>query len=311
MRDGSRHLLPLCAVIEARSDAQSATTQQFQSTPEAAADVPLTIIQPVRGWRSLGLRDLWPYRELFYFFTWRDLKVRYKQTVIGAVWAVLQPFATMIVFTVFFGNLAGLSSDGAPYAVFSFAALLPWTLFSSAVTQAGMSLIANQSLVTKVYFPRLIIPIASTLSKVVDFLLSCLVMAGLMVYYGVAPTVWVVAVLPLLFLLTMATALGAGLWLAALNARYRDFVYIIPFLIQTWFFLTPIVYSTRILPARFTFIYGLNPMVGVVQGFRWALIGQAAHVGPLLIVSCGIVLAMLVSGLAYFRRTETIFADVV
>jgi lipopolysaccharide transport system permease protein len=236
--------------------------------------------------------------------------VRYKQTVIGAVWAILQPFATMVVFTIFFGNLAGLSSDGAPYAVFSFAALIPWTLFSSALSQAGMSLIANQSLVTKVYFPRLIIPIASTLSKVADFLLSLVVMAGLMVYYSVVPTIGIL-VLPLLFLLTMATALAGGLWLAALNARYRDFVYIIPFLVQTWFFLTPIVYSANLLPSQFTFIYGLNPMVGVVQGFRWALLGSAAHVGPLLILSCVMVLVMLVGGLAYFRRTETIFADVV
>lgn len=299
-------------MIQARSKTQSATTLQTHSnaSSEAAAEVPLTIIRPVRGWRSLGLRELWVHRELFYFFTWRDLKVRYKQTVIGAVWAVLQPFATMVVFTVFFGNLAGLSSEGAPYAVFSFAALLPWTLFSSALTMAGMSIVANQSLVTKVYFPRLIIPIAATLSKVVDFLLSCLVMAGLMAYYDIVPTVWVL-ILPLLFLLTMATALAAGLWLAALNARYRDFVYIIPFLVQTWFFLTPIVYSTQILPAQFTFIYGLNPMVGVVQGFRWALLGQAAHVGPLLILSCVMVLVMFVGGLAYFKRTETIFADVV
>lgn len=298
-------------MIETRSDAESTTQRApFPAIPDVAAEVPLTIIRPVRGWPSLGLRDLWAYRELFYFFTWRDLKVRYKQTVIGAVWAVLQPFLMMVVFTVFFGNLAGLSSDGAPYAVFIFAALLPWTLFSSALTQAGMSVVSNPSLVTKVYFPRLIIPIASTLSKVVDFLLSCVVMAGLMAYYDVVPTIWVL-ILPLLFLLTMATALAAGLWLAALNARYRDFVYIIPFLVQTWFFLTPIVYSTQILPAQFTFIYGLNPMVGVVQGFRWALLGQAAHVGPLLILSCVMVLVMFVGGLAYFKRTETIFADVV
>jgi lipopolysaccharide transport system permease protein len=299
-------------VIEAHSDAQPTPAPQAPLNADltAAADVPLTIIRPARGWPSLGLRDLWAYRELFYFLTWRDLKVRYKQTVIGAVWAVVQPLVTMVVFTVFFGNLAGLSSEGAPYAVFSFAALLPWTLFSSALTQAGMSVVANQGLVTKVYFPRLIIPIASTLSKVVDFFLSCLVMVGLMVYYGVAPTVWV-AVLPLLFLLTMATALAAGLWLAALNARYRDIMYVLPFLVQVWFFLTPVVYSAGILPSRFTFIYGLNPMVGVVQGFRWALVGHAAHVGPLLSLSCVIVLAMLVGGVAYFRRTESIFADVV
>jgi lipopolysaccharide transport system permease protein len=295
-------------VIEAPSDAPSAP--QLHPPPGVAADVPLTVIRPVRGWRSLGLRDLWAYRELFYFLTWRDLKVRYKQTVVGAAWAILQPLVTMVVFTVFFGHLAGLKSDGAPYAVFSFAALLPWTLFSSALTQASMSITTNQQLVTKIYFPRLIIPIASTLANVVDFLLAGLVMAAVMAYYGIVPSVWI-AFLPLLFLLTMASALAAGLWLAALNARYRDIVYTVPFLVQFWFFLTPVVYSAGLLPARFTFIYGLNPMVGVVQGFRWALIGHAPHVGPLLILSCGIVLAMLVGGLAYFRRTEAIFADVV
>jgi lipopolysaccharide transport system permease protein len=298
-------------VIETRSDAQSASTLENPSdvTPGAAANVPLTIIRPVRGWRSLGLRDLWAYRELFYFLMWRDLKVRYKQTVLGAVWAVLQPLVAMVVFTIFFGHLAHIESQGAPYAVFVLAGLVPWTLFSSALTQASMSVASNQALVTKIYFPRLIIPIASTLANVVDFLLSCLVLAAVMAYYGVVPTVWV-AILPLLFLLTMASALAAGMWLAALNARYRDVQYTIPFLVQVWFFLTPIVYSVNLLPARFTFIYGLNPMVGVVQGFRWALLGQADHVGPLLILSCGIVLAMLVGGLAYFRRTETIFADV-
>jgi homopolymeric O-antigen transport system permease protein len=308
-------------VLDTHSDAQSAAPQtQFQSALGAAPDALLTIIRPVRGWRALGLRDLWPYRELFYFLTVRDLKVRYRQSVIGAGWGVLKPFVQMVVFTVFFGKLAGLSSDGAPYAVFSFAALIPWNLFSSALNQASVSLTMNQTLITKVYFPRLIIPIASTLSNVVDFVISCLVMAGLMVYYHVTPTIWI-AVLPLLFLLTMATALGAGLWLAALNARYRDIQYVSGFLVQLWFFLTPVVYSAGILPARFTFIYGLNPMVGVVQGFRSALIGSATHghvaqvaalhVGPLLILSCGIVLVMLVGGLAYFRRTETIFADVV
>jgi lipopolysaccharide transport system permease protein len=298
-------------VFEAPTDAQPATALQTPSpaSPEAA-DVPLTIIRPVRGWRNLGLSDLWEYRELFYFLTWRDLKVRYKQTVVGVVWAVLQPFLTMIVFTVFFGLLTHQKSEGAPFAVFTFTGLLPWNLFSGALNKASISITGNQQLVTKVYFPRLIIPIASTLAYVVDFLLSCLIMAGVMAYYGVVPTVWV-AVLPLLLLLTMATALAAGLWLAALNARYRDIVYTVPFIVQFWFFLTPIVYSAQILPARFTFIYGLNPMVGVVQGFRWALIGQADHVGPLLILSCGIVLATLVGGLAYFRRTETIFADVV
>jgi homopolymeric O-antigen transport system permease protein len=296
---------------DTRSDAQSAPAPQTQApgTSSAAEDFPVTVIEPVRGWRSLGLHDVWEYRELFYFLTWRDLKVRYKQTVVGTAWALLNPFVTMVVFTVFFGKLLNVQSDGAPYAIFSFSALLPWNLFSSSLTQASGSLITNQALVTKVYFPRLIIPIASTLSNVADFLIGMVVLAGLMVYYHIVPTVWIAA-LPLLVLLTMATALGAGLWLAALNARYRDVNYIVPYLVQFWFFLTPVVYSTSILPQRFTFIYGLNPMVGVVQGFRWAILGQGDHVGPLLILSCGIVLVMLAGGLAFFKRTESILADV-
>lgn len=299
---------------------ETRTEPQVQPALAADADAPMTIIRPLRGWRSFGLRDLWPYRELFYFLTIRDLKVRYRQSILGAGWGVLKPFVQMVVFTVFFSKLAHLSSDGAPYAVFSFAALIPWNLFQSALSQASVSLTMNQNLITKVYFPRLVIPIASTLSNVVDFVISCAVMAGLMAYYHVVPTVWI-AVLPLLFLLTMATALGAGLWLAALNARYRDIQYVSGFLVQLWFFLTPVVYSAGVLPPRFTFVYGLNPMVGVVQGFRSALIGSATHghtahvaalhVGPLLLLSLGIVLVMLVGGLAYFRRTETIFADVV
>lgn len=308
-------------MVEARPDAQASPSQApHQPAPTVATAVPLTVIQPVRGWRSLGLRDLWVYRELFYFFLWRDLKVRYRQTVIGVAWALLVPFVSMVVFTVFFGNLAGIKSDGAPYAVFLFAAMLPWNLFASALTGAGMSIASSQALVTKVYFPRLIIPISSTLAFVVDFLISCVVMAGLMAYYQIAPTARI-AVVPLLVLLAIASALAAGLWLAALNARYRDIRYTLPFLTQFWFFLTPVLYPTGILPDRFTFIYGLNPMVGVVQGFRWALIGSATHgraahmdavhVGPLLIISCGMVVALLVGGLAYFRRTEAVFADLV
>jgi lipopolysaccharide transport system permease protein len=301
----------MAALPDTRPDPQPATAQprQVGAAPNVAEDFPLTVIRPVSGWRSLGLHDVWEYRELFYFLTWRDLKVRYKQTVVGTAWALLNPFVTMVVFTVFFGKLLNVQSDGAPYAIFSFSALLPWNLFSSSLTQASGSLITNQALVTKVYFPRLIIPIASTLSNVADFLIGMVVLAGLMAYYHIVPTIWL-AVLPLLVLLTMATALGAGLWLAALNARYRDINYVVPYLVQFWFFLTPVVYSTSILPQRFTFIYGLNPMVGVVQGFRWAILGQGDHVGPLLILSCVIVLVMLAGGLAFFKRTESILADV-
>jgi lipopolysaccharide transport system permease protein len=273
-------------------------------------DPPTVVIKPSRGWVSLGLRDLWVYRELFYFLVWRDVKVRYKQTVIGALWAVLQPFLTMVVFSLIFGRAAGLSSDGFPYPVFIYAALLPWQLFATALTQSSMSIVANKQLVTKVYFPRLIIPIASTLAGVVDFVISSFVLVGLMAYYHIVPTIWVV-ITPLLVVFALVTAIAVGLWLAALNARYRDVQYTIPFLIQLWFFVTPIVYSTGILPDRLTFVYGLNPMVGVVQGFRWALLGSASHVGPLMILAVGIVSVLLLGGLAYFRRTERIFADLV
>jgi len=277
---------------------------------EGAAVPPAVVLEPRRGWASLGLRELWTYRELLYFLVWRDVKVRYKQTLIGAVWAVLQPVLTMIVFSLIFGRAAGLSSEGFPYPVFIYTALLPWQLFATALNQSSMSLVTNQQLVTKVYCPRLILPIASTLAALVDFGISFFVLIGLMAYYGIVPTIWVVT-LPLLVALAVATALAVGLWLAALNARYRDIQYTIPFLTQFWFFVTPIVYSAGLLPHSLTFVYGLNPMVGVVQGFRWALLGHATHVGPLMALAVAMVVLLLVGGLAYFRRTERLFADLV
>jgi homopolymeric O-antigen transport system permease protein len=276
----------------------------------AADSAPVTILKPTEGWISLGFRDLWAYRELFYFLAWRDVKVRYKQTVIGGLWAILQPVLTMIVFSLIFGRAAGLSSDGYPYPIWVFAALLPWQLFTTAVTQSSMSLVTSQQLITKVYFPRLIIPVASTLASVVDFFMSFVVLIALMGYYHIVPTIWVIT-LPLFLGLALATALATGLWLTALNARYRDVQYTIPLLIQLWFFLTPVVYSTTILPDRFEFLYGLNPMVGVVQGFRWALLGSAPNVGVLTILAFTMTLVMLVTGAAYFRRTERVFADIV
>ena len=273
-------------------------------------DPPAVVIQPSRGLISLGLRDLWAYRELFYFLVWRDVKVRYKQTVIGALWAILQPFLTMVVFSLIFGRAAGLSSDGFPYPVFIYTALLPWQLFATALTQSSMSIVVNRQLVTKVYFPRLIIPISSTLAGVVDFFISSFVLVGLMAYYHLVPSIWVV-ITPLLVVLALVTALAIGLWLAALNAKYRDVQYTIPFLIQFWFFVTPIVYSTGILPDRLTFVYGLNPMVGVVQGFRWALLGSSTHIGPLTILAFSMTVVLLGTGAAFFRRTERVFADLV
>lgn len=267
-----------------------------------------SVLGPRRG-LSLGLRELWAYRELFYFLLWRDIKVRYKRTAIGAAWAVLQPFLTMIVFSVFFGHLAHLPSDKFPYPVFAFAGLLPWQMFMYALTQSSTSLVANQSLVSKVYFPRLIIPLASSLAGVVDFLLGSVVLAAMMAYYGVAPTAAIV-LLPLFVLLALATALAVGLWLSALNVEYRDVQYVVPFLTQFWLLATPIAYSTSLLPGQWRIIYGLNPMAGVVEGFRWALLGRASGFGPLLAVSASVVLAALVGGAYYFRRMERGFADV-
>lgn len=276
------------------------------TTPAA----PTLVIRPSRGWISLNLRDLWEYRELLYFLVWRDIKVRYKQTAIGAAWAIIQPFMTMVVFSVFFGSLAKVPSDGLPYPVFAYCALLPWQLFAHALTESGNSLVANQNLITKVYFPRLVIPLAAVLSGIVDFGIAFLVLLGLMFFYGIVPTVAVVT-LPLFVLLAISTALAVGLWLSALNVEYRDVRYTIPFLTQFWLFLTPVAYSSTLVPEQWRALYGLNPLAGVVEGFRWALLGKASLAGPMLAVSVGVVMLLLVSGTYYFRRMEKTFADFV
>jgi lipopolysaccharide transport system permease protein len=282
-----------------------------QTLPEPLTEqeAPTTIIRPSRGWVSLNLRDLWRYRELLYFLTWRDIKVRYKQTVLGAAWAVLQPFFTMVVFSVFFGRLAQVPSDGIPYPIFSYSALLPWQLFAHALTESGNSLVGNQQLITKVYFPRLIIPIAPVLAGLVDFGIAFVVLLGMMLYYGIVPTAAVLT-LPVFLLLALATAMAMGLWLSALNVQYRDVRYTIPFLTQLWLFATPIAYSSSLVPEQWRTLYGLNPMAGVVEGFRWALLGKTPP-GPLLMVSAAVVCLLLVGGLFYFRRMERTFADVV
>ncbi len=269
-----------------------------------------TLLRPSRGWIALNLRDLWVYRELIYFLTWRDLKVRYKQTALGAAWAVLQPVLSMVIFTFFFGNLLQVDSEGLPYAVFSYTALLPWGLFAKALGESGRSLVANRNMLTKVYFPRLVIPISTILSGVVDFAIQFIVLLGLMWYFEIAPTsaVWT---LPFLLLLALVTALGVGLWLAALNVLYRDVGYVLPFLTQLWFYVTPIVYSSTELPENMRLLYALNPMVGVVDGFRWALLGTETAPGPMLAVSAIISVLILISGLFYFRRMERTFADMV
>jgi len=279
------------------------------STPQVV-DFPRIFIQPSRGWVPLRLKELWEYRELLYFLVWRDVKVRYKQTVLGAAWAIIQPFFTMVVFSIFFGRLAGIPSDGLPYPIFAYCALLPWQLFSHAMTESGNSLVANQNLITKVYFPRLVIPISAVLAGLVDFGIAFLVLLGMMAYYGMAPTIAVVT-LPLFILLAVSSALAVGLWLSALNVQYRDVRYTIPFLAQFWLFATPIAYPSSLVPEGWRVLYGLNPMAGVVEGFRWALLGTANAPGSMLAVSVAVVLALLISGLYYFRSMERTFADVV
>ncbi len=268
----------------------------------------IIIIRPSRGWLDLNLREVWRYRELVYFLTWRDIKVRYKQTFLGAAWAILQPFLTMVVFTLFFGRLAHIPSDDVPYPIFSYAALLPWQLFSKALNDAGRSLVANRNMLTKVYFPRLVIPMASLLGGVVDFGIAFLVLLAMMAYYGIAPTARVWALVPFL-LLALITALGVGLWLSALNVLYRDVGYTLPFLTQAWMFITPIAYSSTLVPPKWRLLYALNPMAGVVNGFRWALLGTPTGPDASLAVSTAIAFLLLASGLYFFRRMERQFAD--
>jgi len=279
------------------------------STLPIAEQIPTILIRPSRGWVALNLRDLWLYRELLYFLTWRDIKVRYKQTVLGAAWAILQPFFTMVVFSIFFGRLAQVPSDGIPYPIFAYCALVPWSYFAGALDRAGNSLVGSANLITKVYFPRLAIPISAVLAGLLDFGIAFVVLLGMMFYYGTAPTAAVLT-LPLFLLLAIATALAVGLWLSALNVQYRDVRYTIPFLTQLWLFATPIAYSSSLVPEQWRALYGLNPMAGVVEGFRWALLGKEPP-GPLLAVSVIVVLLLLIGGLYYFRRMEKTFADVV
>ncbi len=267
-------------------------------------------IEPSRGWVSLGLRELWEFRELLYFFTWRDIKVRYKQTVLGAAWAVIQPFFTMVVFSLFFGRLARVPSDGIPYPIFSYSALVPWTFFATGVTMSSNSLVGAANLIKKIYFPRLVVPIASILSGAVDFVLAFLVLLAMMAFYGIYPTANVVW-LPFLVLLAFATALGVGFWFSALNVQFRDVRYAIPFLVQFWLFATPIAYPSSLLDEPWRTLYGINPMVGVVEGFRWALLGTDTAPGPIIVMSSLVAIGLLSSGAFYFRRLEKTFADVV
>jgi lipopolysaccharide transport system permease protein len=274
-------------------------------------ELPTLRIAPSKGWVPLKLRDLWEYRELLYFLIWRDIKVRYKQTALGATWAIIQPFFTMVVFSIFFGHLAKVPSDGIPYPLFSFAALVPWTFFANGLSQSSNSLVGSGTLITKVYFPRLIIPLASVFSGIVDFVLAFVVLLGMMVYYGLMPTTMNVLWLPLFLLLALTTSLGVGLWLSALNVEYRDVRYIVPFITQFWMLATPIGYPSSLLQQPWRTLYGLNPMVGVAEGFRWALLGTNTAPGPIIAVSSAAAVLILVTGAFYFRRMEKTFADLV
>jgi lipopolysaccharide transport system permease protein len=267
-------------------------------------------IAPAKGWVSLKLNDLIEYRELLYFLVWRDIKVRYKQTALGAAWAIIQPVMTMVLFSLFFGRLAKMPSDGVPYPIFSFAALVPWTFFSLGLAQSSNSLVGSGSLIKKVYFPRLIVPVATVLAAVVDFALAFFVLLAMMLFYGIIPSINVLW-LPAFVLLALVTALGVGLWLSALNVEFRDVRFIVPFLTQFWMFATPIAYPSSLLKEPWHTIYGINPMVGVVEGFRWALLGTNSAPGPIIVVSSLAALLILISGAFYFKRMERTFADLV
>ncbi len=277
----------------------------MNSTPQ-----PTVIIQPSKGLLHLELGALWQYRELLYFLVWRDVKVRYKQTAIGAGWAIIQPLMTMVIFTVIFGKFARIPSDGLPYPVFAYTALLPWNYFSHAMGRCGNSMVASASLFTKVYYPRLISPLASVVTPAVDFFLSFLVLLGLMVWYGITPT-WRVLALPAFLLLALMTALAVGLWLAPINVKFRDVAYTLPFANQIWMYASPVVYPVSLVPERWRVLYSLNPMVGVIEGFRWALLGKESPDFLVMAVSAAVVLVLLMGGILYFRQVERTFADVV
>jgi lipopolysaccharide transport system permease protein len=278
--------------------------------PAKARNTQFMRIQASKGWVSLKFHELWDYRELFYFLVWRDVKVRYKQTALGAAWAIIQPLFTMVIFSLFFGRLAKVPSDGLPYPLFSFTALVPWTFFAYGLNQSSNSLVGSANLITKVYFPRLAVPISSVVAGTVDFLLALAVLFFMMVHYRLSPTRNIIF-LPLFFLLTLTTSLGVGLWLSALNVKFRDVRLMLPFLVQIWMFATPIAYPSSLLHEPWRTVYGLNPMVGVVEGFRWALLGVKTPPGPMVIVSGAMSVLILLGGVIYFRRMEKTFADLV
>lgn len=302
------------AIDTVEIEEQSAVADIPAAAPPPTPDVPVTVIQPTRGLSFVDLHALWHYRELLYFLVWRDVKVRYKQTLLGVLWVILQPLASMTIFTILFGVLLKAPSGDVPYPVFAFAGLLPWNYFASALTRSSTSVVNSANLLTKIYFPRLVIPLSAVLSSLVDFAVSAAVFAVIMLIYGIVPTTSIF-LLPLFLLLAMITALGFGLWLSALNVRYRDVNYLVPFLVQIWMYLTPVVYATTLIPERYRFLLSLNPMTGVIEGFRRALLGPGVTdtvLAPgLVAVSVGIALVVFFSGLVFFRTTERTFADIV
>jgi lipopolysaccharide transport system permease protein len=292
-----------------RTSVRAAVAPNREESPAFSGNLPRTRRQASTGWAWPKLRELWEFRELTYFFAWRDIKVRYKQTVMGALWAIIQPLITMVLFSLFFGRLANMPSDGLPYPVFSYAALVPWTFFVNGLTQASNSLVSSAHMIKKMYFPRLALPIAAVLAGIIDFVLAFLVLLGMMFYYRLIPTsnvIW----LPLFFLLAVITSLGVGLWLSAMNVQFRDVRYAMPLLIQAWLFATPIAYPSSAISEPWRTLLGLNPMAGVVEGFRWALLGTDTMPGPMTGVSAVVALTLLISGAFYFRRMEQGFADV-
>jgi lipopolysaccharide transport system permease protein len=286
------------------------STVATASRSTGLSDVPVLHITPPSRWWVIPVGELWAYRELLYFFVWRELKVRYKQTAVGAAWAVLQPFLTMLIFSLFFGKLAHIPSGGLPYPVFYYSALLPWMYFAASLQNATNKIVENQHVITKVYFPRLLLPISGTLTGLVDFGISFLMFVAIMIYYRIHPG-WAILMLPVFLLLAVLTALGVGLWLSALNAIYRDVRYVVPFLVQFWMFASPVAYPSSLVPAKWRWLYGLNPMAGVIEGFRWSLTGAGDPPSRLLLVSSGMVLTVLAGGLIYFQKMETTVADVV
>ena len=271
---------------------------------------PTLVIQPRRHLFALDINAIWEYRELLYFLIWRDLKVRYRQSVIGVGWVILQPLMTMVVFTAVFGKFVGVPSDGLPYPIFIFSALLPWTLFANSLTRGSASVVGNTQLVSKIYFPRLILPLSGVLSPVADFAVAFVILIGMMVWFGISPT-WGILALPLLVLLAILTALAIGLWLSALNVRYRDVGHAVPFLVQIWMFITPVTYPVSLVPEKWRLLYSLNPMAGVIEGFRWALLGQQSPDFAVITASAVMMFTLLVTGIVYFRYTERTFADVI